>query len=104
MARRFLIARRDMVTRISSETTFDPLKWPRPIDFMIEHHLMRSSDAAKCDRIVFVYRDPVKRLVSLFKNKFIMKDGHEDLFRRYESMWRRSTGIWNGFVTRMQSQ
>lgn len=69
-----------------SETTFDPLKWPRPIDFMIEHHLMRSSDAAKCDRIVFVYRDPVKRLVSLFKNKFIMKDGHEDLFRRYESL------------------
>lgn len=62
---------------------FDPRSGERRIDFMIRHHMMRSADAPTCDRIVFVYRDPVERIVSLFKNKFIMRDGHEDLFRSY---------------------
>lgn len=62
---------------------FDPASGDRRIDFMIRHQMMRSADAARCDRIVFVYRDPVERIVSLFKNKFIMRDGYEDLFQSY---------------------
>lgn len=64
----------------------DPEDWSRPIDFMMSNQMMRSADAPDCDRIVFVYRDPVERIVSLFKNKFIMRDGHEDLFRGYEEL------------------
>lgn len=68
------------------DQTYDPTLWPRKIDYMITNQMMRSRDAADCDRIVFVYRDPVARTVSLFKNKFIMRDGHEDLFQGYEAL------------------
>lgn len=66
-----------------AEVDDDPTLAKRPIDFMIKHQMMRSADAPACDRIVFVYRDPVERIASLYKNKFIMRDGHEDLFRSY---------------------
>lgn len=56
------------------------------IDFLIKHHLMRNHDAAECDRIVFVYRDPVERFLSMFRNKFIQRDGYEDLFGNYEQL------------------
>lgn len=65
---------------------YEPQQWPRKIDYMISHQMLRSRDAHRCDRMVFVYRDPVERVISLFKNKFIMRDGHEDLFRTYAAL------------------
>lgn len=65
---------------------YDPAQWPRKIDYMIQYQMLRSRDAHRCDRMVFVYRDPVARIVSLFKNKFIMRDGHEDLFANYAAL------------------
>ncbi|WP_372574003.1 sulfotransferase family 2 domain-containing protein [Ruegeria jejuensis] len=69
-----------------AEADYDPASGERPIDFLVKHQMMRSVDAPLCDRIVFVYRDPVARIVSLFKNKFIMRSGHEDLFRKYPAL------------------
>ena len=68
------------------DQAYDPEIWPRKIDYMTANQMMRSRDASECDHNVFVYRDPVARTVSLFKNKFIMRDGHEDLFHGSEAL------------------
>ena len=63
---------------------YDPASQTRPIDFIRMNHLMEDSDFATCDHVVLVYRDPVKRMLSLFRNKFILCSGAEDLFANYE--------------------
>jgi hypothetical protein len=60
--------------------------WKRKIDFLISHRMLRSSQVDDCDKMVFVYRDPYERVVSLYKNKFIQMDGHEDLFKSYRAV------------------
>ncbi|WP_238370331.1 sulfotransferase family 2 domain-containing protein [Heliomarina baculiformis] len=63
---------------------YDPASQKRPIDFIRMNHLMEDSDFATCDHVVLVYRDPVKRMLSLFRNKFILCSGADDLFANYE--------------------
>ena len=58
----------------------------RPIDFMRRHHLMTESDLAQCDRLVLVYRDPVQRIMSMFRNKFIAVNGAVDIHRNFERL------------------
>ena len=62
----------------------------RPIDFMRRHHVMSDRDFEKCDRIVFVYRDPVERIMSMFRNKFIAVKGAEDIQRNFERLEKQS--------------
>lgn len=38
----------------------------------------------RCDALIFVYRDPIARMKSLYQNKFIDRDGHEDITAAYE--------------------
>lgn len=68
------------------EKAYRKEEWPRKIDYMIANQMMRSANAPDCDRIIFVYRDPVERIISLFKNKFIQRKGHEDIFRNYRDL------------------
>ena len=55
------------------------------IDYLLDHHRAEyRRDIAGTDRVVFVYRDPIDRSISLFKNKFIQRSGNDDIFRDYE--------------------
>jgi hypothetical protein len=56
----------------------------RPIDFMRRYHRMSEQDLGQCDHLIFVYRDPKKRVLSMFRNKFIACTGAEDIHRHYE--------------------
>jgi hypothetical protein len=51
----------------------------RPIDFMRRHHRMSEQDFAGCDHVIFVYRDPIQRTMSMFRNKFIACTGATDI-------------------------
>jgi len=58
----------------------------RPIDFMRQNMRLRRKDIATCDRLIFVYRDPIERVVSLYKNKFIVRNGNTNIFGTYEKL------------------
>lgn len=55
----------------------------RPIDFMRQHHRMNDKEFADCDHIIFVYRDPIKRTLSMFRNKFIACTGATDIHANF---------------------
>ena len=38
------------------------------------------------DHAIFVYRDPVERLVSIYRNKFVQLDGNRGIFANYASI------------------
>lgn len=60
-----------------------------PMAFLKRHHLETSiTSLSRCDSVIFVYRDPFRRLTSLFINKFVVHSGNEDIFADY----RRETG------------
>jgi len=58
----------------------------RPIDFLQKNMRLRRKHIRTCDRLIFVYREPVERIVSLYKNKFIMRSGNKDIFKTYEKL------------------
>lgn len=58
----------------------------RPIDFMRRHHRMNEKDFAHCDHIIFVYRDPIKRTLSMFRNKFIACTGATDIHANFTKL------------------
>jgi len=51
----------------------------------IKRHKVSTGDVnpADFDDILFVYRDPLERLVSLYLNKFVERAGAEDILARY---------------------
>lgn len=58
--------------------------------FMKRHHKIGpGKDLGDFDCSIFVYRDPFSRIVSAYKNKFIMQSGNERLFQSFQ----RQTGI-----------
>ncbi|KJZ18500.1 sulfotransferase family 2 domain-containing protein [Loktanella sp. S4079] len=58
----------------------------RPIDFMRRHHVMHEADFDQCDHLIVVYRDPVERIMSMFRNKFIAVNGAEDIHRNFVAL------------------
>lgn len=55
------------------------------IRFMTRHHSVQSvREIAAADHVVFVYRDPIERIASLFLNKFVAQKGSKDIFAHYE--------------------
>jgi len=52
----------------------------------------------RCDHLIFVYRDPIERMKSLYQNKFIDKDGHEDITRRYERAMSGKPSTFSNFL------
>lgn len=54
------------------------------IGFLSLHYKSRyPRDFWAADHTVFVYRDPLERIISVFKNKFIQRSGAKDMFDSY---------------------
>lgn len=73
------------------------------IDYLLQHHRAEyRRDIAGADRVLFVYRDPIDRSISLFKNKFIQRAGNGDIFHDYERVTGASpaTATFEDFVVR----
>jgi hypothetical protein len=59
----------------------------QPITTLSRHFGARSLDEVRrADHRILVLRDPYARLVSLFRNKFIMRDGAEDILRDFAAV------------------
>ncbi|MCA0997315.1 sulfotransferase family 2 domain-containing protein [Alloyangia pacifica] len=73
----------------------------RPIDFMRRYHRLTSAELAACDNLIFVFRDPVQRMLSMFRNKFIAGSGAEDIRRSYEKTTGKpvETATFRDFIT-----
>jgi hypothetical protein len=55
-----------------------------PLAFMGRYHATVRSDLKKQNAVrLVVIRDPVARLISLFLNKFVIRDGNRDIFESY---------------------
>lgn len=59
-------------------------QFARRIDFMKEFHDYRPQAGRKPDVTIFVHRDPVKRAISFFQNKFIARAGNEGVFKHFK--------------------
>lgn len=55
----------------------------RRIDFIRTYHCLGPQDCTDCDRLIFVYRDPIERILSMFRNKFIAQSGANDISVSY---------------------
>lgn len=74
---------------IIASSPFSDLVQPHDnsINFLFRHH--KSSfpqDISNADHTIFVYRDPIERIVSLFKNKFIQQIGASDILKNYSKI------------------
>lgn len=64
-----------------------PVEQDKKINFLLKHHHVRGIlDVRHSDVNIFVYRDPVERIASLYKNKFICRNGHADLFSNIRAL------------------
>ncbi|MGH8246061.1 MAG: sulfotransferase family 2 domain-containing protein [Gammaproteobacteria bacterium] len=55
-----------------------------PHEFLSRHHRTRSTgEIEAADHRLFVYRNPIERMVSLFKNKFIARVNNADILASY---------------------
>ena len=55
-----------------------------PLFYMLRHHRVENfKDIVKADHVIFVHRDPIDRIISLFKNKFIQQKENIDIFKNY---------------------
>ncbi|UOM36757.1 sulfotransferase family 2 domain-containing protein [Acuticoccus sp. I52.16.1] len=53
----------------------------KEIDFLREYHLLKNfNDTKTVSCSIFVYRNPVERVISLFKNKFIIREWNSDIW------------------------
>jgi hypothetical protein len=58
-----------------------------PIRAMRRFHAARSlRELEACDHRIFVYRCPLRRVSSLFVNKFVMRREHDSTFENYRSL------------------
>ncbi len=53
------------------------------LKFMNRAHLAGIEDVISSDYRVCILRDPVERMVSLYQNKFLNKNGNSDIFKSY---------------------
>lgn len=60
-----------------------------PIAFLHRCHLLSKVQIEAADTRICVLRDPGDRMASLYRNKFIQRQGHEEVFASY----RRVTGL-----------
>jgi hypothetical protein len=68
----------------SSPQETKPTVGAERMGFCLQHHSARyPKDFVAADHIIFVYRDPLERVVSLFKDKFVAQSGAADIFKNY---------------------
>ncbi|MBT8493309.1 MAG: sulfotransferase family protein [Deltaproteobacteria bacterium] len=49
------------------------------------HRVISHDDFDRADHVLFIYRDPMERAASLFRDKFIRRSGHEHIFESFET-------------------
>lgn len=64
---------------------------------ILRTHALARDEAV--DHLIFVYRDPIERMKSLFQNKFIDKDGHEDITRAFNQSMPGAELTFSNFLT-----
>lgn len=57
------------------------------INYLSKHHgIVSVKEIEKSDFTLFVYRDPIERILSLYKNKFIVRSKNKDIFYNYQKV------------------
>lgn len=72
------------------------------LTFLKKYHRVKSkAEISTYKHIIFIYRDPIERVASLFRNKFIMMDRNSDIFDSYRHVTGQNpeTATFNEFVT-----
>ena len=62
------------------ESEIDNKSYSDSLKFMHENHLYDPKSIKEIHKKIFVYRSPVARIVSLFNNKFVERNGYHDIF------------------------
>lgn len=77
-------------------------EFPSRLQFMRQFHAVREIDAAAFDHSILILRDPLERVVSVWKNKFVQRNGHEDIFASYARVTGQDpeTATFADFMTR----
>jgi len=57
--------------------------FPSRVQFMRHFHGVTDIRPEEYEHSLFVIRDPLDRIISVWKNKFIQRNGHEDIFASY---------------------
>lgn len=69
------------------ERSATPIQPPETdLAFMLRAHRAKPEDVAAAEYRICVLRDPVKRCASLFKNKFIQRNGNVGVFKNYREV------------------
>jgi len=74
-----------------------------PMKFLGTFHAVRTAKQMPvADHVIFVYRDPIERTVSLFRNKFIVRVNNADTVNHYFEVTGQKPGdaTFRDFVTR----
>lgn len=72
---------------IASYSPHDFKKAGSRLKGMASYHMIKSpAEAGKVKNRVFIYRDPVERVVSVFKNKFIQQSGAKDIIKNFSKI------------------
>lgn len=68
--------------------------------FLRAHHTAKLGRLARCDHVILVVREPVGRLVSAFRNKFVQGAGNDSLFASFRAVTGRDpeTASFRNFV------
>lgn len=77
-------------------------RFPSRLEFMRHFHAPQKIDTSTCDHSIVIIRDPLDRVVSAWKNKFIQRNGHEDMFANYARVTGQDpeTASFDDFMTR----
>jgi len=77
----------------SSEFRQHRLALQTDLKFLLQYHSVSArGDISNVDHRIFVYRDPITRIVALFINKFIVRSSNSDIFLNYKSVMKKDPG------------
>ena len=71
------------------------------LKFLSEFHAAKTRKFGRFDHSIFVVRDPVDRVLSVFKNKFVERIGNIDIFESYSRITGKNpeTATFSDFIT-----
>lgn len=71
------------------------------LKFLFRFHATKLRQFEKFDHSIFVVRNPVDRILSVFKNKFIQRNGNIDIFESYSGVTGKNpeTATFSDFIT-----
>jgi hypothetical protein len=71
----------------TSEHAHRRIEFATDLEFLFHFHAAGKRAALEaCDDRIFVYRDPLQRAVSVFVDKFVVRNGNRDIFVNFQSV------------------